>query len=398
METKPLRITILAEHADITRGGAERSVRDLSEELNRQGIETTLLTVTGPVNNKHIQTLFPNSNAKRIPLACLEKTLQDYLKTHPCDLLHSTLPVFGADIYQPRGGSWKQAVLQHAQSYPNPLYRFFKRHLHFLNRRRTQYLHAEQRLLTGFSGPVIAALSESVKSHFIRHYHLPPEQIAVIPNGIRLPETPSPEAVSGFREKILSSAGLKPSSNAVLFLFAANNFRLKGLYDFLAPFAAAVRKSSVPLLLVVAGKDNPRKARNLAWISGIEKSLVFTGPLPDLSAALAAADAAVLPTWYDPSSRFILEALALAKPVLTTTLNGACDFIQSDRHGIVVAHPRCRRQITEGLLRLADAETRNTFAEAILKDNLREQVSITRHVRQLISLYKQILARKNKPL
>ncbi|MEJ5259020.1 MAG: glycosyltransferase family 4 protein [Anaerohalosphaeraceae bacterium] len=398
METKPLQITILAEQADPARGGAERSVRELTEELNRQGVETTLLTAAGTPDGRHTQSLFPDSSVKRIPLSRIEAALGEYLKTHPCSLLHSTLPVRGTDVYQPRGGSWKQAVLQHAQSYPDPIRRFLKKRLHFLNRRRTRYLRAEQRLLTTDKEVVVAALSESVKTHFIRHYNLPPQRIAVIPNGIRLPEAPAPETAADFRSRLLASAGLNPSAAAAVFLFAANNFRLKGLYDFITPFADAVRKSPVPLLLVIAGRDNPRRARNLAWLAGIEKNLIFTGPLPNLTAALAAADAAVLPTWYDPSSRFILEAIAIGKPVLTTALNGASDFIQSGRHGILVEHPRCRRQITDGLLQLADAKIRAAFAQAVLEDNLREQVSITRHVRQLISLYKQILTRKNTSL
>lgn len=398
METKPLQITVLAEQADPARGGAERSVRELTEELNRQGVETTLLTAAGTPDGRHIQSLFPNTKAKQIPLSRIEDALREYLKSHPCDLLHSTLPVCGTDVYQPRGGSWKQTVLQHAQSYPDPIRRFLKTRLHFLNRRRTRYLCAEHRLLTTDKKAVIAALSESVKTHFLRHYNLPPQRIAVIPNGIRIPESPAPETAADFRSRLLASAGLNPSAAAAVFLFAANNFRLKGLYDFITPFADAVRKSPVPLLLVIAGRDNPRRARNLAWLAGLEKNLIFTGPLPNLSTALAAADAAVLPTWYDPSSRFILEALAMAKPVLTTALNGASDFIQPGRHGILVEHPRCRRQITDGLLQLADAKTRTLFADAILQDNVREQVSITRHVQQLISLYKQILSRENKPL
>jgi len=398
MEAKPLRITILAEQADPARGGAERSVRELTEELNRQGVETTLLTAAGTPDGNSLHPLFPDGSLKRIPLSRIETALKEYLKIHPCSLLHSTLPVRGADVYQPRGGSWKQAVLQHAQSYPDPIRRFLKRHLHFLNRRRTRYLEAEHRLLTTDEKVIAAALSESVKTHFIRHYNLPPQRIAVIPNGIRLPEAPVQETVEDFRRRMLASAGLHPSSDAVLFLFAANNFRLKGLYDLIAPFAEAVRKTPVPLLLAIAGRDNPRKARNLGWLTGIEKNLIFTGPLPNLSAALAAADSAVLPTWYDPSSRFILEALAMGKPDLTTALNGASDFIQSGRHGILVEHPRCRRQITDGLLQLADAKIRAALAQAVLEDNLREQVSITRHVRQLISLYKQILTRKNTSL
>ncbi|HRU14679.1 MAG TPA: glycosyltransferase family 4 protein [Anaerohalosphaeraceae bacterium] len=397
MEPTPTKIAILTERADIALGGAERSVRELTDELNRQGIQTLLLTVAGTSDSSRIHVLCPSRKAKRTPLPLIETALQEYLKTNPCDLLHSTLPVSAADIYQPRGGSWRQAAIQNAQSYPDPFRRFFKRRFHFLNRRRTQYLLAEAKVLTANPNLTVAALSNSVKQHFLRHIPISPDRIVVIPNGIRLPEPPPTQSVTDFRSRILRSAGLNPADPAVLFLFAANNFRLKGLFDLIHALALAARKSPLPLVLAVVGKDNPRQARNLAWLAGIEQKIVFCGPLPDISAALAAADAAVLPTWYDPSSRFILEALAMAKPVLTTSLNGAAEFIRRNRHGIIIAHPRCRQALADGLLALTHPQTRTAFSQAILEDNLRSEVSITRHVRQLISLYKQILTRKNKP-
>ncbi|HPB92378.1 MAG TPA: glycosyltransferase family 4 protein [Anaerohalosphaeraceae bacterium] len=397
MEPTPTKIAILTERADIALGGAERSVRELTDELNRQGMQTVLLSAAGTSDSSRIHVLCPSRKAKRTPLPLIETALQEYLKTNPCDLLHSTLPVSAADIYQPRGGSWRQAAIQNAQSYPDPFRRFFKRRFHFLNRRRTQYLLAEAKVLTANPNLTVAALSNSVKQHFLRHIPISPDRIVVIPNGIRLPEPPPTQSVTDFRSRILRSAGLNPADPAVLFLFAANNFRLKGLFDLIHALALAARKSPLPLVLAVVGKDNPRQARNLAWLAGIEQKIVFCGPLPDISAALAAADAAVLPTWYDPSSRFILEALAMAKPVLTTSLNGAAEFIRRNRHGIIIAHPRCRQALADGLLALTHPQTRTAFSQAILEDNLRSEVSITRHVRQLISLYKQILTRKNKP-
>jgi len=212
---------------------------------------------------------------------------------------------------------------------------------------------------------------------------------------VSLPQPPREDAITALRNKILERACLRYNSQAVIFLFAANNFRLKGLRELILAQSKAAQIASAPLVLAVAGKGKPSSWRNLAWLKGIDSQIVFLGPLPDMDTALEAADAAVLPTWYDPSSRFILEALAAGKPVITTTLNGAAEFVRHGRHGFVIDRPADIVPLADALVRLSKREIRQSMTQAIAEDNLREMVSIARHAEQLILLYKKILDRKN---
>jgi UDP-glucose:(heptosyl)LPS alpha-1,3-glucosyltransferase len=54
---------------------------------------------------------------------------------------------------------------------------------------------------------------------------------------------------------------------------------------------------------------------------------VFLGPQAGLAKALAAADAFILPTIYDPFSNACLEALAYGLPVITTKANGFAEIM-----------------------------------------------------------------------
>lgn len=391
-----MKIAILTERANIALGGAERSVRDLAGELKRRGLEVTILAAAGDSDSEDLHILCPDQKGKRTPLSVYEEALKKHLQNHRYDLIHSTLPILSADVYQPRGGSYRQTLIQNIRSYPNPLGRLFKRAFHSLNRRRTEYLRAEENLLRTNPHVIVAALSEYVKGHFVRHYGLTEDRITVIPNGVQLPQRADLETLTAIRKQILKQADLEQDFDAIIFLFAANNFRLKGLRELILALSKAARITSAPLVLAVAGKGNQAPWRNLAWLKGIDSRVVFLGPLPDLAAALEAADATVLPTWYDPSSRFILEALALRKPVITTAFNGAAEFVRSGRHGSVIDRPGNIEALADALIGLSSRESIEQKTRAITEDNLREKVSIARHAELLISLYKKILDRKNK--
>jgi UDP-glucose:(heptosyl)LPS alpha-1,3-glucosyltransferase len=391
-----MKAAILIERAHIRLGGAERSVSELAAELNRQGVEATILAAAGDSNDPNTFILLPRQADQRTSLREIEKALQGHLTTARYDILHSTLPVAEADIYQPRGGSYREAMLRNAASYPSSGERFLKRSLHFFNLRRTELLCAEKRLLRSNPRVIVAALSEYVKRQFVDHYALDPDRIAVIPNAVRVPETMDFVAVEDFRNQIRLSSGLPESNIWTLYYFAANNFRLKGLRPLLLAFARACKIDPRPKLLVVTGADKRKEAwYRMARRLDIEPFVVFTGSLPDLYLPLAACDIAVLPTYYDPSSRFILEALAAGKPVITTRYNGAAEFIRLGVHGIVLDEPDDVSAMTDALLHLADVANLQAARQAIAADNLRERVSIARHAEEIISLYKTILARKN---
>jgi glycosyltransferase involved in cell wall biosynthesis len=339
--------------------------------------------------------LCTNDPRKRTSLHTFEKALRQHLSQNRYDIIHSVLPFDFADLYQPRGGSYKEAMLRNIAGFSCPCQRCWKRLTHFVNIRRTALLRAEKRLCIKNDKIIIAALSDYVKQQFIRHYHLPEERIAVISNGVNVNRVVNVQKADTFRRDILSHLFSPLRDNAVLFLFAANNFRLKGLGELITAFAEAVGKCpSAPAVLVVIGKDNPDAYRQQARATGIESRIFFCGPQEDGFSALSACDVAVLPTYYDPCSRFILEAIALAKPAITSRFNGATEQFQAGRHGIVIDKPTDIPALTEAILAMCNPKTTKAMTEAILADNLKEKVSISRHVGQLRRVYDIILAQK----
>jgi UDP-glucose:(heptosyl)LPS alpha-1,3-glucosyltransferase len=387
-------VALIIERTITALGGAERSIAELADQLTSQGIDVRILAAAGQ-SSSNCTVLCTHHPRRRTSFRTFEKALRQHLSVHSYDIIHSVLPFDFADIYQPRGGSFKEAMLQNIASYSCPVVRGWKRRTHFLNYRRTAFLRAEKKLCLPGHNTVVAALSEYVRQQFVRHYGLSDQQIALIPNGIHVNRAVDFSCADAFRRDVLSRLSSEIRGNAVLFFFAANNFRLKGLRELILAFAGAIQNDiSIPAVLVVAGSDKSASYRKLAFDKGVDSRIIFCGPQKDAFSALSACDVAILPSWYDPCSRFILEGLALTKPVITTRLNGACEQYQANRHGFIVDNPASIEAMSDAIRALCPIQTRTAFAEAIRQDDLKEKISIARHVGQLRQVYDTIQAEK----
>lgn len=377
-----LKVAIIIERAEIGLGGAERSVSELTAELRRQGVEATILAAKGTADDE-TTILCSDYAGKRVPLKVFEAALQEHLRHTAYDIVHSTLPLSNADIYQPRGGSYREAMLQNIASYGCGCQRFLKRWTHWLNVKRTQYLTAEKQVCAPDKQIIVAALSHYVKRPFQTHYHLPENRITVIPNGIRTALEPDIDRANAIKESVLKSITIPAGKRAVFFLFAANNPRLKGINPLLAAMQNLLDNppsDCYPVLVTAGSKDIHTQLDNV----------VSLGALDGIRNVLSICDAAVLPTWYDPCSRFILEALAIGKPVITTRFNGAAERYTDQTHGVILDCPDNVTALTDALRTFCTPGKIALASRAIVDDNLKAEVSITKHVDALIELYKKI--------
>ncbi len=389
----PMKIALVIERFNIALGGAERSVYEITEQLAKMGQEVTILASVASAGVDSVIALCGNDPDKRISFEVYCAALDKHLKTTVYDIVHSTLPIMSADVYQPMGGSYVETYIRNAASYPNKLVSAFKRVTFFTNAKRMQYIRAERQLCLN-STVTIAALSRYVKDQFKQHYNLPDDRLAMTPNAVETELEIDIQQSKRNEQTIISELRLERNSTMLL-LFGANNFRLKGLHDLLTAAAAFKRKKpSQRIALIVAGSGRQTAYRALARKLKIDRDLYFTGYTNAIQNYLAICDVAVLPSYYDPCSRFILEGLAIAKPVMTTRYNGASEFYQHLRHGIVLDEPDNIEQFVEGLEILSQVKKRREMSDAIRQDNLKQTVSIKAHCNALMRLYQSIYARK----
>ncbi len=391
------KIAIIMERADITLGGAERSVFELASALSARGLQVDILAAKGQTKAKDIHILCRAEPCNRTWHFTFANAIKKHLSENHYDIVHSVLPFDFADIYQPRGGSFAEAILRNASSYQNRFVQNYKRATAFANFRRAILLHAEKKLCNNPNGPVIAALSKYVADQFKYRYSLDDRRIVVIPNGVRVDRQTDTPVADKLREQILAKLNLRETDNPIFFLFAANNFRLKGLAVLIkAMHLAVARYQASKAYLVVAGNDRAFAYRHLAKKLKVDTKIVFLGSVHRIQDILSITDVAVVPTFYDPSSRFTLEALAAGKPVITTSFNGATDLFSDNIHGKVIACPRDIRQLAEAIAYFANPDNIRKAAQAITADNLREKISIKRTAQLTEALYESIIEKRGQ--
>ena len=392
-----IKAAIIIERADITLGGAERSVFELAAALRQLDVNITILAAKGQTTAKKVLALCENSKSNRTGFAAFKTRLKKHLADNHYDIIHSTLPFGFADIYQPRGGSYHQAIVRNAASYGNRFISSYKLLTSYANVRRSVLAHAESQLCKQDNHTILAALSKYVKEQFRQYLGLCDERIAVIPNGVKTDKIIDSEAAAQLRAQILSELGVAETDNPAIFLFVANNFRLKGLLSLIKALKVlSSRKMQRPVYITVAGSGSSKKYRRLAQKLGVSEKIAFLGPLRHIQNALSISDAAVLPTYYDPCSRFILEALSCKKPVITTEFNGAAEQFENNRHGRIIKSPEDIDALADTIAFYADTANVANASAAIAKDNLAEKISIERHAGQLVQLYNSIMKKREQ--
>ncbi len=388
------KIAVIIERTNIVLGGAERSVFELSSALRLRGLEVHILAAKGQTDAKNLHVLCRNTE-KRVEYSNFAEAIKKHLEQNHYDIVHSVLPFDFADVYQPRGGSFAETILRNAESYENKFIRKYKKLTAFMNRRRNTLLRAERRLCEKQNKVIVAALSQYVAEQFRKHYHLEDERIKIIANGVKVNKTVNKAEANKLRAQIMAQLHLRESNEPIFFLFVANNFRLKGLPCLIkAMQQITLSQTSRPAYLIIAGRGRYHKYRHLAKKLNVRNRTLFLGHLRHIQNAFSIADVAVLPTFYDPSSRFILEALATDKPVITTRFNGAADLFTDGRHGKIINEPRNIPALAQAMKYFCDSDNIKKTSEVIVKDNLKEQISIARVAEQLESLYNEILEKR----
>ncbi len=200
-------------------------------------------------------------------------------------------------------------------------------------------------------GEVVIAISRFVAALIERRYGLPASRIRVIPRGVD-PTVFDPEAVDGDRTAALAAAWQLPEGTPVL-LLPARFSRWKGQREAIAALAAMRHREAV---LVLAGGEakRARLRRELAAKAarfGVAARVFDVGHVADVPAALALATLVLSPS-VEPEGfgRTVIEAQAMARPVVATAHGGAAETVRDGETGWLVPPGD-----TEALARALDA-------------------------------------------
>jgi len=349
-----------------SRGGAEAYLHDLAAGLKARGHHVSVAAATADRDGDlEIIPIRAPSHPRLLRERALARAPVRFRKSGAFDAVVAFRHAFGADVFQPHGGlhadSLEGAVrpLSASRTLRRLLYLF-----KLLSPKNAFFLHADRRLFSR-GGPVkVAALSE-MTARSIRRRWGDAADITVIPNGVDIGRF-HPGLRAKHREAVLEEEGIPAGSSVAI--FCGHNFALKGLREALEGLAAfRARERGLHLLVVGRGRragyerlasrlglaDPVRTAgagqSSIRTDRGIPAFVRFLGERADMERLLGAGDVLLHPTWYDPCSLVVLEALGAGVPVITTRYNGACELMTDGEEGFILPDPADARSLAAAL-------------------------------------------------
>ena len=180
-------------------------------------------------------------------------------------------------------------------------------------------------------------------------------------------------------------------SGTFTLIFVSRLLKQKGLDDLVNAVNDINKEADKKINLMIVGWIDPSNPDSFSEeeITAFTKlpNVAYLGKRNDIDQLIAMADAAVLPTFYrEGTPRFLLEAMAMAKPILTTDMPGCNHLVKNKQNGVLV-EPRNKEAIVEGLrfLLKADAKQLGVNSEKIYKTEFSEHVVYN----NLLSSYKK---------
>jgi len=295
--------------------------------------------------------------------------------------------VLGTDVYYPLGGLNAACAEHNLHKHASSVARTAARVLQKIDIAQHSFARLEQRQLTGPNRSLLVVNSDFVRQHAKEYYGLDPSRIRVLHNAIdpnRFSEADRPR----LRSKVRQSYGIR--DDAVVAALIAMNYRLKGL----EPLLAALAKTPAPMMLLVAGSRKTASYERLAERLGVRDRVRFVGHCLDVRRIFFAADLLVHPTFYDPCSLVVLEALACGLPVITTAHNGAAELMHPPNEGFVVKDPHNVDELAARLVDLCKPDARLRCGQAARQTAA--NWTFDHHVRALEAILADVASRRTR--
>jgi UDP-glucose:(heptosyl)LPS alpha-1,3-glucosyltransferase len=379
-----VKVALVCEWLDPWRGGAETSTQQFIHHLIDLGVELELYT------RSHIPSR-PRMSVHRIPATGPSRAMKTFsfcrraeesLRAGRCDLVHAITPSLVADIYQPRGGTYAETILRNMALRQNLPAKVLRGLTQRLNLRQRLLLSYERRMLHNPEPPVVIALSDYVVHQLREHYGFPPERIRKVFNGVEPDHTDAATRAENRRQvRLLYDI----DESDLLVLMVAHNFKLKGVRAWIDALSILLSDADQPIKSLVVGRSRVLPWQRLAERKKVAGALHFPGPTPRVRAFYHAADILVHPTFYDPCSRVVLEAMVSGLPCVTTRHDGASEVIEPSVNGFVLEAPTDVTGLVNAVRCLADAEVRRRIAAAA--GNIARSVSMRRHAEEIVGIY-----------
>jgi glycosyltransferase involved in cell wall biosynthesis len=233
------------------------------------------------------------------------------------------------------------------------------------------------------------AVSEGVREYVLEWSDYPPEKITTIDNGIDLgrfdPATVSP----------IDKMQFGIPEDALTVSMVARLEESKG-HHILLEAAAKVVKAMPSVYFMIVGDGHLRPALEAQRDSlGLQDNVIFTGVQRDIPGVMRAVDIITFSSLWEGLPVALLEAMAMANPVVSTSVGGIPKVITDGEDGLLVPKEDADALATKLLKVLYDNDLRAHMGQNARQTIEREYSSAAMH-RQILDLYEKTLAQNRE--
>jgi UDP-glucose:(heptosyl)LPS alpha-1,3-glucosyltransferase len=206
---------------------------------------------------------------------------------------------------------------------------FFKRLFQKLSPYHRDVTALEREIFASSRLKAVIVNAEMVADEIVAHFGYPRERIHHIPNGIDLSRFDS-AAIAAARSETRNQLGF--SGDKKILVIIGSGYERKGVAQ---AIEALARSKTGAVLIVIGHEKRISRYERFAAGLGLGGDVRFLGRQSDVIPYLAAADAMILPSIYDPFPSSVLEGLAAGLPVITSESSGARDIVREFDSGLV---------------------------------------------------------------
>ena len=356
--SRPLRVLMLSwEYPPVVVGGLGRHVHALSVALANEGHEVTVVTRHAPgaaLEEWAEGVRIVRAPEDPVPFPLATNTLLAWTMAFNHTLTRAALHAAatgGYDVIHAHDWLVTHAAVTLKEHLDLPLVATIHateagRHQGWLPEEMNRTIHNVETWLSHEACRVLVC-SGYMKWEITRLFHVAQSRVEVIANGVYSDVwQAAPRAVAAARAKF---AGDGP-----LIGYAGRLVYEKGVQDLLAALPALVERHE-GLKLVIAG-DGPHKEELQRDVDrlGLHDVVEFAGFMNEaqLPAVLAATDAMIVPSIYEPFGMVALEAAAAGAPIAVAATGGLAEIVEPGVTGVTFApkDPQSLADAVSGLL------------------------------------------------
>lgn len=306
-------------------GGGELILNRTINALAKRGAEITIIAREW---ESHEGVTFLGCNPARAPRTTRDsrfaKAACEIIGTLPDMLVQSHERLSCCNIYR-AGDGVHAAYLEHRARSIGSVRRFFQN----LSGYHRDVLRLEREM---FASPRLRAVivnAQMVADEIVAHFGYPRDRIHLIQNGIDLSHF---DEATLARLRIETRSRLGLADGRKVLVIVGSGYERKGVAQ---AIEALARSKTGAALLVVGHEKRVSRYRAATKRFGIASDVRFLGRQENVLPYLAAADAMILPSIYDPFPSAALESFAAGLPVITSEACGARDIAREIDPGLV---------------------------------------------------------------